>query len=481
MPAEAHFGEFDVIVIGGGPGGSTAATLIAKDAHRVLLVEREKFPRYQIGESLLPHTLGICQILGVGEEVDRAGFTPKNGGVWYWGTQGKPGWGFNFGELPNAPMYGGAYAYQVERIRFDEILLRNAQRCGVVVREQCRVEDLIEQEGRIVGVRGTDARGEHYSARARYVVDAGGHSSPFYARVGERIYAEQFRNMAIFCYFLGGKRLPAPQSGSILNVTFDKGWIWYIPLSDKLTSVGAVISVKHAKQIKTDLGAAIASFIDSCPMIRDYLADATRVTEGAYGQYRVRRDWSYCNTRFWRPGLVLVGDSACFVDPLFSSGVHLSTYSALLAARSINTILRNDLDEEQCFREFDLRYRLEYLSFFEFLTTFYDTHLDKEHYFRKAREIVGTDETDREAFVRLVSGLSQQARVAIRSHKGNREFGDSDIADMVSPSENGKFPKTIATGLVASANGLRWSLGGPAPQVLASPNWHSAIRTINDR
>jgi FAD-dependent halogenase len=471
MPAEVHLGEFDVIVIGGGPGGSTAATLIAKDGHRVLLLEREKFPRYQIGESLLPYTLGICQILGVGEQVDRAGFTPKNGGVWYWGGQGKPGWGFNFGELPNVPMYGGAYAYQVERMKFDEILLRNAQHCGVVVCEQYRVEDLIEQEDRIVGVRGTDAMGNHYSARARYVVDAGGHSSPFYARVGERIYAEQFRNMAIFCYFLNGKRLPAPQSGSILNVTFDKGWIWYIPLTDKLTSVGAVISVQHAKEIKNEgLAEAFNSFVNSCPLIRDYLANATRVTEGVYGHHRLRRDWSYCNTRFSRPGLVLVGDSACFVDPLFSSGVHLSTYSALLAARSINTVLRNDLDEERCFREFDLRYRLEYLSFFEFLTTFYNTNLDKADYFRKAHEIVGTHETDREAFVRLVSGRSQEARLAIRSHKAGREFGESDIADMVSPSAGGRSSKTIETGLAASANGLRWILGGPAPEALVAPS-----------
>jgi len=465
---ETQFGEVDVVVIGGGPGGSTAATLISKDGHRVLLLEREQFPRYQIGESLLPHTLGICQILGVGEEIARAKFTPKNGGVWYWGSQGQPGWGFNFGELPNVPMFGGAFAYQVERMRFDEILLRNAQHHGVTVREQCRVEDLIEQDGRIVGVHFRDAKGESCGVRARYVIDAGGHSSPFYARVGERIYAEQFRNMAIFCYFLDGKRLPAPQSGSILNVTFDKGWIWYIPLSDRLTSVGAVISVKHAAQIKDGLGSAMASFIDSCPMIRDYLANATRVTEGVYGQYRLRRDWSYCNTRFWRPGLVLVGDAACFVDPLFSSGVHLSTYSALLAARSINTILRNDLDEERCFREFDLRYRLEYLSFFEFLTTFYDTHLDKEDYFRKAHEIVGTDETDREAFVRLVSGLSQEARTAIRLGNGDREYGECDIADMVAPGEAGKSPKVIGTGLIASANGLRWNLGGPAPQLFAS-------------
>jgi halogenation protein CepH len=451
MSIEADLGEFDVIVIGGGPGGSTAATLVAKDGHRVLLLEREQFPRYQIGESLLPQTMGICQILGVGDDIQRAGFVPKNGGVWYWGTQHKPGWGFNFGELLGTPRYGSAYAYQVERLKFDEILLRNAMRCGVAVQQQYRVEDLLERDGRIVGVRGTDASGGRYRAGGRYIVDAGGHSSPFYACVGERIYAEQFRKVALFGYFRGGKRLPAPDSGSILNVTFDKGWMWYIPLSDTLTSVGAVISMEHASFVKDGSAAAMASFIKSCPVVQDYLADAVPVTEGVYGRYRVRRDWSYCNSSFWRPGLVLVGDAACFVDPLFSTGIHLSTYSALLAARSINTSLQNEVDEEQCFREFEMRYRYEYISFFEFLTTFYDTNLDKEDYFRKAREIVGTRETDRQAFIRLVSG--QQAPIA---RETSARIVDADIAAMAKARKGGR--SRLATDLMPSPNGLRWSV-----------------------
>jgi FAD-dependent halogenase len=450
MSAETGLGEFDVIVVGGGPGGSTAATLVAKDGHRVLLLEREKFPRYQIGESLLPQTMGICQILGVGKDIEGAGFVPKNGGVWYWGTQRQPGWGFNFGELLGAPPYGSAYAYQVERMKFDQILLRNAIRCGVAVQEQCRVEDLLEQDGRIVGVHGTDAGGGRYRATARYVIDAGGHSSPFHLRVGERIYAEQFRKVALFGYYRGGKRLSAPDSGNILNVTFDKGWMWYIPLSDTLTSVGAVISLEHAGLVKDGLAAAMVSFIKSCPVVQDYLGDAAPVTEGVYGHYRVRRDWSYCNSSFWRPGLVLVGDAACFVDPLFSTGVHLSTYSALLAARSINTSLQNEIDEEQCFREFEMRYRYEYISFFEFLTTFYDTNLDKEDYFRRAREIVGTRETDRLAFIRLVSGH----QASIRRETLER-IVDADIAAMAKARKGGR--SRLATDLMPSSNGLRWS------------------------
>ena len=113
-------------------------------------------------------------------------------------------------------------------------------------------------------------------------------------------------------------------------------------------------------------------------MIRDYLSGAKRVTEGEYGKLRVRKDYSYHHTKFWRPGMVLIGDAACFVDPVFSSGVHLATYSALLAARSINSVLAGTVDEAAAFAEFEGRYRREYGVFYEFLTSFYDMHVGRK-------------------------------------------------------------------------------------------------------
>ena len=154
-----------------------------------------------------------------------------------------------------------------------------------------------------------------------------------------RQYSEFFRSLALFGYFEGGKRLPAPNSGNILSCAFDSGWFWYIPLSPTLTSVGAVVRREMASKIQGDPEEALMALIAECPMISDYLRDAKRVTEGQYGELRVRKDYSYANTRFWCPGMVLIGDAACFVDPIFSSGVHLATYSALLAARSINSVL----------------------------------------------------------------------------------------------------------------------------------------------
>jgi halogenation protein CepH len=148
-------------------------------------------------------------------------------------------------------------------------------------------------------------------------------------------------------------------------------------------------------------------FVHAAPLIDAYLSDARRVTEGPYGQFRIRKDYSYCNTRFWKPGYALVGDAACFIDPVFSSGVHLATYSALLVARSVNTCLAGSaLSETECFDEFERRYRREFGNFYQFLVAFYDMSVEEESYFWKARKIVNTDERDNIAFVRLVAGLS---------------------------------------------------------------------------
>lgn len=242
---------------------------------------------------------------------------------------------------------------------------------------------------------------------ATIVADASGNLSNIHKHTGgKRVYSEFFQNVALFGYFEGGKRLPEPRSGNILSAAFDDGWFWYIPLSDTLTSVGAVIARDRADIIQGDPEKALLTLVDRCPEIRDMLSDATRVTEGPYGEIRVRKDYSYSNTTFWSPGLVLVGDAACFVDPVFSSGVHLATYSGLLAARSINSVLAGDVDEERSFAEFEKRYRREYGLFYEFLVGFYDLHHDENSYFWQAKKITNTGSTDVEAFVELVGGAA---------------------------------------------------------------------------
>lgn len=416
--------DADVVVVGGGPGGSTLASLIAMQGHRVVVLEKEKFPRWAIGESLLPSTVhGVCRLTGVLDEVERAGFTRKRGGTQRWGASVAP-WTFSFSASPKMTGHT-SYAYQVERSKFDKILLDHARKMGADVREQCVVTGLIRDEERVRGVSYTDAEGNTHQIRAKFIVDASGNRSSLYKEVGgERKYSEFFRSLALFGYFEGGKRLPEPNSGNILSCAFDSGWFWYIPLRPTLTSVGAVVRREMASKIQGDPEEALRALIAECPLISDYLKDAKRVTEGEYGHLRVRKDYSYSNTKFWRPGMILVGDSACFVDPIFSSGVHLATYSALLAARSINSIMAGKVDEQAAFREFEARYRREFGVYYEFLTAFYDLHVSESSYFWSAKKVTRNTSSELESFVELVGGVSSGEMALVEADALSEGFKD---------------------------------------------------------
>jgi FAD-dependent halogenase len=483
--------ETDLVVVGGGPGGSTLATLVAMRGHRVVLLEKEKFPRYQIGESLLPATVhGICRLSGVADELAKAGFTKKRGGTFRWGAKPEP-WAFAFSVSPK--MTGEtSHAYQVERSKFDQILLDHARHTGVDVREQHTVTDVIDDEGRVRGVSYADAAGNEGTIRAKYVVDASGNKSRIYQQTGAtRQYSEFFRSLALFGYFEGGRRLAEPNSGNILSCAFDSGWFWYIPLTPTLTSVGAVVRHDLAGKIQGDPEEALMALIAECPMISDYLRNAKRVTKGQYGELRVRKDYSYTNTKFWRPGMALVGDAACFVDPVFSSGVHLATYGALLAARSINSVLTRAVDEETAFREFEQRYRREYGVFYEFLVSFYDMHVDENSYFWSAKKVTDSTSSDLESFVSLVGGVSSGEEALAQHYKSRSSEFARAVDELVANKEQSMVPLMKSSivkqamregakeqarvlpgqdveleapvfqgGLVASPDGLSWSLPG---------------------
>ena len=414
----------DVVVIGGGPGGSTLAALVAMQGHRVVVLEKEKFPRWQIGESLLPSTVhGVCRLTGVADQLARAGFTVKRGGTQRWGANPEP-WTFSFSVSPK--MTGQtSYAYQVERSKFDKILLDHARAKGADVREECTVTGIIGDADRVRGVTYADAAGRAGRISAEYVVDASGNKSRTYKEVGgTRRYSEFFRSLALFGYFEGGKRLPPPYSGNILSAAFDSGWFWYIPLSKTLTSVGAVVRREMASKVQGDPEKALRALIAECPIISEYLSGAERVTEGEYGQLRVRKDYSYSNTKFWRPGMVLIGDAACFVDPIFSTGVHLATYSALLAARSINSVLAQRVDEQAAFGEFEQRYRREFGVYYEFGVAFYDMHVSESSYFWSAKKVTKNTSSELESFVDLVGGVSSGEAALVEAEPLVKRFKD---------------------------------------------------------
>ncbi|MEV6671879.1 tryptophan 7-halogenase [Streptomyces sp. NPDC051162] len=453
--------EYDVIVVGGGPGGSTVATLTAMRGARVLLLEKERFPRYQIGESLLPSTVhGVCKLLGVLPELEAAHFTTKRGGTFRWGKTPDP-WTFAFAV---SSKFSGptSTAYQVERMRFDQILLDHARRNGVEVREQCPVVDVLEADGRVDGVRFDDPAGTRREIHARFVIDASGNRSRIHGRTGgHRVYSEFFKNIALFGYFEGGERLPEPNSGNILCAAFGSGWFWYIPLTDRLTSVGAVLRRDALEHVQGDREKALNRLIQECPLIAAHLADARRVTTGPYGEIRIRKDYSYCQEKFWRPGMALVGDAACFIDPVFSSGVHLSTYSALLAARSVNTVLGGGAgspDETRCFEEFEARYRDEFSRFHDFLMAFYDMRQDEDSYFWTARGITHAAGSPLEAFVELVGGGASEEGALFDSSlvEAALEAG-AKVQAQAALGESFDDEPVRENGLVPSADGMCWA------------------------
>jgi halogenation protein CepH len=462
---------FDVIVVGGGPAGSTAAAFVAMQGYRVLLLEREASPIYKIGESLLPPTIhGICAMLGVSDEIKNAGFVRKLGGTFQWGKSKEP-WTFSWTQSPRFQT-STSYAYQVERMKFDLILLNNARRKGVDVRERHRVLGPALEDGKVAGVEILDDAGEHRIVRCSYVIDASGSTSALARHVSERVGSPFFRNIAVFGYYLNGKRMPEPCSGNIFCAAFDRGWFWYIPLSPTLTSVGAVIGEEYSDILQQGPAAALADLIAGCGSIRDMLSNATRVPEGPYGEVRVRKDYSYCHAKFWRPGLVVIGDAACFVDPVFSSGVHLATYSGLLAARSVNTLLGGSLSEERVFTEFERRYRREYTYFHDFLVSFYDMDQDLNSYYWAARKVTKASGVGHEVFLQLVGGIAGSGE---RLYASDREFiqalqgigrrfgpiqdsGDAESHNGVSgPSSLVEVPLLFADGLIPSRDGFQWT------------------------
>jgi halogenation protein CepH len=385
---------FDVIVIGGGPAGSTAAGFLAQSNARVLLLEKEHFPRYHIGESLLSATLPILEALGVAPAIERAGFTRKPGGTFLWGRSREP-WSFFFREDPG----GRPHAYHVLRAQFDEILLRHAASLGVDVREGHRVQSV--EHAAHTHVVALDERGARLEATAAYVIDASGQHGLLGARDRLRAFNPFFKNLAVFGYFTGAQRLAGAVEGNILSAAFGDGWFWFIPLHDGTTSVGAVVDAKGfagaATRAPEDL---YAQLIAACPAVAERLQAARLVSP-----VRVIRDYSYCSHRFYGPGYLLAGDAACFIDPVFSTGVHLACLAGYLAADAVGSILAGT-PELEAQHEYDRRYRAAYERYLEFLYFFYDHHSDADSYFWTARKVLNSPKRleARTAFVRLMSG-----------------------------------------------------------------------------
>jgi halogenation protein CepH len=386
----------EVVVVGGGPAGAVAATRLAQMGRQVVVLERERFPRYHIGESLLSATLPILDHIGVTPRLEQHGFLRKPGGTFLWGRQAEP-WSFWFREDPG----GRPYAFQVIRAEFDQILLDNARAHGADVREEHAVT-AIDTSGPSPVVEATRADGRPVRFAPRFLVDASGQQALLGRTRGLRRFNEFFKNLAIFGYFRDAERLPGELANHILSAAFGDGWFWYIPLHDGTMSVGAVVDVRRwERTAAADAEGTYRELIARCPAIANRLRRATLVSP-----VRIVRDYSYDSARFWGSGWLLAGDAACFIDPVFSTGVHLACLAGFLAARATNAVLAGE-PEEEVLPEYEQSYRGAFERYLRFLYFFYDHNADPDSYFWTARQIlhhVPADVDARTAFVRLVSG-----------------------------------------------------------------------------
>jgi flavin-dependent dehydrogenase len=327
----------DVVVIGGGPAGSTVSTLIAQRGHRVTLFERERFPRFHIGESLIPETYWVFQRLKMLDKMKKSHFVKKFS-VQFVNAAGKLSAPFYFHD--NKP-HECSQTWQVVRSEFDTMMLDNAREQGVEVHQPARVLDVLFDGDRAVGVRVQKEGGAPEEVRAKVVVDASGQSAMLMSRFKLRRWDPVLNKGAIWSYWEGAYRDTGRDEGAtmVIQTPNKKGWFWYIPQHDNIVSVGVVAPFEYLFKGRGSHEQTLTEEIEACPAVKQRLANAKRVTG-----YFATKDYSYRSTQVAGDGWVLIGDAFGFLDPLYSSGVLLALKSGELAADAICEGLdKNDL------------------------------------------------------------------------------------------------------------------------------------------
>ena len=335
----------DVLVIGGGPAGSTAAALLAERGYRVTLMEKAHHPRFHIGESLLPANLPLLEKLGVADEVRAIGMEK-------WGAEFVSPWhdhkqAFEFADAMDKSM---PMAYQVRRSEFDEILIRNASRKNARVVEGCQVQDidfLADHSGALVQARHDDGSAE--TVHARFVLDASGRDTFLGNRFKAKQRNKKHNSTALYAHFTDVERSPGKDAGNITIFWFAHGWFWLIPLADGTTSVGAVTWPYYLKtRNKKPLEQFLHETIALCEPLSKRLQHAQLSSP-----VEATGNFSYVCDRTHGSNYLLLGDAYTFIDPVFSSGVMLAMHSAFVGADTVDTCLRHPEQAAAALKKFD--------------------------------------------------------------------------------------------------------------------------------
>lgn len=351
---------FDVVVVGGGPGGSTTASFLARGGLRVALFEREAFPRVHVGESLMPAVMLLLEQMGARGAVEAQGFQIKYGATFvdleadlsqtFFFLDGQP-W-------PN-------YSYEVPRDRFDAVLLDHARGCGVTVFQPACV-DHARFEASGVTVTATGAMGS-LAVRAAVLVDASGRSGFLAARLGERRQIPNLGKVALWAHWRGAERFPGKEEGNIRIYVMREGWCWWIPLAGNLTSVGAVVHARTARAWPGPLEELYTATLRRAGPVAAGLGHATPVSP----VYR-EANFAYVNRPVVGDRFVAVGDAITFVDPIFSGGVYIAMRTGQLAAETIRQAFRRQRFDAALFRGYERRVWRGTAPLFRFIHKYYE-------------------------------------------------------------------------------------------------------------